>query len=100
VTVRAVAAARNPELAVRRMQVLHTVWERNPEEAAVPTEVDHMEAVEAGQVVHMAAAEVVAPIVVHKVIEAVHKEAAEAALAVHKVVDSDLAAAVGLDHKT
>jgi len=100
VTVRAVAAARNPELAVRRMQVLHTVWERNPEEAAVPTEVDHMEAVEAGQVVHMAAAEVVAPIVVHKVIEAVHKEAAQAAQAVHKVVDSDLAAAVGLDHKT
>jgi len=97
VTVRAVAAARNPELAVRRMQLLHTVWERNPEEAAVPTEVDHMEAVEADQVVHMAAAEVVAPIVVHKVIEAVHKEAAQA---VHKVVDSDLAAAVGLDHKT
>jgi len=104
VTAWAVAAAHNPGLVVRRMQALHTVLERNPEEADVPTEVDHMEAVEAGHVVHMAAAEVVAPIVVvHKVIEAVHMEAVEAAQAVHKVVavvDSDLAAAVGLDHKT
>jgi hypothetical protein len=66
------------------MQALHTVLERNPEEAAVPNEVDHM------------AAAVAAPIVVvHKAVEVV-----QVARMAAVVVDSDLAAAVGLDHKT
>jgi len=76
------------------------VLERNPEEAAAPIEVAHRVAVEA---VH-STEEAVAPIVVvHKEVEVVHKEAAEAAQAVHMAVEAaapNLAAAVGLDHKT
>lgn len=100
-TVRAVAAVRNPELAVRRMQVQHTVWERTAQEVVVPivvvhtavaaVQVAHKVAAEAARVVHRVVA-VAAPIVVHKVVEVV-RMATEA-------VDSDLAAAVGLDHKT
>ncbi len=67
--------ARNPELAERRKQVLHTVLERNPEEAAAPIVAVH-KAVE----------------VADRVVEVVRKAAV--------VADSDLAAAVGLDHKT
>ncbi len=102
--------AYNPGLlAERRKQVQHTVLESNPEEAAAPIEVVHMVAVEAAQAVHMAV-EAAAPIVAHKEIEVVHKEAAEAVQAVHMAVEVahmvieaaalNLAAAVGLDHKT
>ena len=97
-------------LAGCRKQVQHTVLESNPEEAAAPIEVAHRVAVEAAQAVHMAV-EAVAPIVVvHKEVEVVHKEAAEAVQAVqmavevaHMVIEAaapNLAAAVGLDHKT
>ena len=108
-------------LAGCRKQVQHTVLESNPEEAAAPIEVAHRVAVEAAQAVHMAV-EAAAPIVVvHKEVEVVHKEAAEAVQAVHKeaaeavqavqmavevahmVIEAaapNLAAAVGLDHKT
>jgi len=55
------------------------VLERNPEEAAAPIEVVHRVAVEAAQAVHMAVE------VAQKVIEA---------------AAPNLAAAVGLDHKT
>lgn len=101
-TARAVAAARNPERAVRRMQELRTVWERTAQEVAVPIVVDHTAvavvhkvAAGTGLVDHMAVAVAVPIVVVHKVVEAVQvaRMAAEA-------VDSDLAAAVGLDHKT
>ena len=116
--------AYNPGLlAGCRKQVQHTVLESNPEEAAAPIEVVHRVAVEAAQAVHMAveaaapievahrvAAEAAAPIVAQKEIEVVHKEAAEAVQAVHmavevahKVIEAaapNLAAAVGLDHKT
>ena len=93
--------AYNPGLlAERRKQVQHTVLERNPEEAAAPIEVAHRVAVEA---VH-STEEAVAPIVVvHKEVEVVHKEAAEAVQAAHMAVEAaapNLAAAVGLDHKT
>jgi hypothetical protein len=96
--------AYNPGLlAERRKQVQHTVLERNPEEAAAPIEVAHRVAVEAAQAVHMAV-EAAAPIVVvHKEVEVVHKEAAEAVQAAHMAVEAaapNLAAAVGLDHKT
>ena len=92
----------------RRKQALHTVLERNPEEAAGVVRVAHTEA--AG-VVHMAvvvahteAAGVAVPIVVHKeaaevvlvarmAVVVAHKEAAEVAV-------PNLAVAVGLDHKT
>jgi hypothetical protein len=100
--------------------VQHTVLESNPEEAAAPIEVAHRVAVEAAQAVHMAV-EAAAPIVAHKEIEVVHREAAEAVQVVHKeaaeavqavqmavevahmVIEAaapNLAAAVGLDHKT
>jgi hypothetical protein len=102
-TVWAALVAYNPGPAGRRMQVLHTVLERNPEEAAAPTEVARKVAVEVVPVVH-STEEAVAPIVV------VHKAAVEADQAVHmaievahKVIEAaapDLAAAVGLDHKT
>ena len=76
--------------------------ESNPEEAAAPIEVAHKVAVEAAQAVHMAV-EAAAPIVAHKeaaeAVQAVHM-AVEAA---HKVIEAaapDLAAVVGLDHKT
>jgi len=106
--------AYNPGLlAGCRKQVQHTVLERNPEEAAAPTVVARKVAVEA---VH-STEEAVAPIVVvHKEVEVVHKEAAEAVQAVHMAVEAaeavqavhmaveaaapNLAAAVGLDHKT
>ncbi len=90
-TVRAVAAVRNPELAVRRMQELRTVWERTAQEVAVPIVVVH-KVIEAAQVVHMAVAVAVPIVVVHKVVEVARMAAV--------VVDSDLAAAGGLDHKT
>jgi len=92
VTARAVAAARNPELAVRRMQELHTVLERTAQEVVVPIVVVHKVPAEAAQVVHMAVAVAVPIVVVHKVVEVARMAAV--------VVDSDLAAAVGLDHKT
>lgn len=117
--------ARNPGLVVRRMQVLHTVWERTVQEAAVPIVVVHMvvavvhkEAAEAVQAAHMAVAVAAPIVVVHKAVEAVqavHRvvEAAVPIVVVQKVVevvqvarmaavvvDSDLAAVVGLDHKT
>jgi len=108
VTVWVVVVAYNPGLAGRRKQVQHTVLERNPEEAVAPIEVAHRVAVEVAQAVHMAV-EVVAPIVVHKGIEVARKEAAEVVQAVQavEVVHTDieaaapnLAAEVGLDHKT
>ena len=96
-------------LAGCRKQVQHTVLESNPEEAAAPIEVAHRVAVEAAQAAHMAV-EAAAPIVAQKEIEVVHKEAAEAVQAVHMAVEvahkvievaaPNLAAAVGLDHKT
>ena len=111
-----VAVARNPELVERRMQELRTVLEHTAREVVVPivvahtavetvhtvaaeaVQVDHMAvavvhkaAAEAAQVDYMAVA-VAAPIVVHKVVEVARMAAG--------VVDSDLAAAVGLDHKT
>ena len=114
-TVLAVVVAYNPGLlAGCRKQVQHTVLERNPEEAAAPTEVARKVAVEAVQAVH-STEEAAAPIVVvHKEVEVVHKVAAEAVPVVHKVaaeavpvvhkvievVALDLAAVVGLDHKT
>ncbi len=96
--------AYNPGLlAGCRKQVQHTVLESNPEEAAAPIEVAHRVVVEAAQAVHMAV-EAAAPI------EVVHRVAAEAVQAVHmavevahKVIEAaalNLAAAVGLDHKT
>ena len=97
-TVRAVAAARNPELPVRRMQELRTVWERTAQEVAVPivvhrvVEVVHKVAAEAVRVVHRVVAAAAPIVVVHKVVEVARMAAV--------VVDSDLAAAVGLDHKT
>jgi hypothetical protein len=114
--------AYNPGLlAGCRKQVQHTVLESNPEEAAAPIEVAHRVAVEAVEAVHMAV-EAAAPIVAHRVaVEAVqaveaaapivaHRVAAEAVQAVHMAVEvahtvteaaaPDLAAAVGLDHKT
>ena len=90
-TVWVVVVAYNPGLAGRRKQVQHTVLERNPEEAVAPIEVAHRVAVEVAQAVHMAV-EVVVPIVVHKGIEVAHKEIEAAA--------PNLAAEVGLDHKT
>jgi D-alanyl-D-alanine dipeptidase len=77
------------------------VLESNPEEAAAPTEVVHRVAVEAAQAVHMAVE--AAPIVAHKGFEVVHRVAAEAVQAAHMVIEAaalNLAAAVGLDHKT
>jgi hypothetical protein len=110
VTAWAVAAAHNPELVVRRMQELRTVWERTAQEVVVPivvvhrvVEVVHKVAAEAVQVAHKVAAE--AARVVHRVVAAaapivvVHKVVEVARMAA-VVVDSDLAAAVGLDHKT
>lgn len=98
-TVRAVAAVRNPELAVRRMLVQHTVWERTAQEVVVPIVVVrtavaavHKVAVGAGLVDHMAVEAAVPIVVVHKVVEVARMAAV--------VVDSDLAAAVGSDHKT
>jgi len=86
-------------LVERRKQVQHTVLERNPEEAAVPIVV-HKEAAEVVQVVRMVVAhkeiEVAVPIVV------VHKGVA-VVQAAHRVIEAavpNLAAAVGLDHKT
>ena len=90
-TVRAVAAVRNPELAVRRMLVQHTVWERTAQEVVVPIVVVRT-AVGAGLVDHMAVEAAVPIVVVHKVVEVARMAAV--------VVDSDLAAAVGSDHKT
>ena len=73
--------ARNPELAERRKQVLHTVLERNPEEAAAPIVAAHKEAAAAAH----STEEVAAPIVAaHKAVEVVRKAAVAA--------DSDLAA--------
>ena len=96
--------AYNPGLlAGCRKQVQHTVLERNPEEAAAPTEVARKEVVEA---VHMAV-EVVAPLAVHKGIEVARKEVAEvvhmAVEVVHRDIEAaaqNLAAEAGLDHKT
>jgi hypothetical protein len=84
------------------MQELRTVWERTAQEVAVPIVVDHT----AVAVVHKVAAEVaqtahsmvgvaVPIVVVHKAVEAV-----QVARMAAVVVGSDLAAAVGLDHKT
>jgi hypothetical protein len=81
------------------MQELHTVSERTAQEVAVPIVVDHT----AVAVVHKVAAEaaqsmvgVAVPIVVvHKAVEVV-----QVARMAAVVVDSDLAAAVGLDYKT
>ena len=85
----AAVVARNPELAERRKQVLHTVLERNPEEEAAPIVAAHKEAAAAAH----STEEVAAPIVaVHKAVEVVRKAAVAA--------DSDLAAVVDLDHKT
>jgi hypothetical protein len=82
--------------------------ECNPEEVAVPIVV-HKVVAEVVQAVHMAV-EVVAPIVVHKEIEVAHKVAVEVVQAVHMAVEvahkeieaaaPNLAAEVGLDHKT
>ena len=100
-TVRAVAAVRNPELAVRRMLVIHTVWERTAQEVVVPivvhrvVEVVHKVAAEAARVVHRVVAAAAPIVVVHKAVEVV-----QVARMATVVVDSDLAAAVGLDHKT
>ena len=98
--------AYNPGLAERHKQVHHTVLERNPEEAAAPTEVAHKEVVEVVQAVHMAV-EVVAPLAVHKGIEVARKEVAEvvhmAVEVVHRDIEAvaqNLAAEAGLDHKT
>lgn len=98
-TVRAVGAVRNPELAVCRMLVQHTVWERTAQEVVVPIVVDHMAvgavhkvAAEAARVVHRVVAVAAPIVVVHKVVEVARMAAV--------VVDSDLAAAVGSDHKT
>jgi hypothetical protein len=82
--------------------VQHTVLESNPEEAAAPIEVVHRVAAEAVQAAHMVV-EAAAPIVAHKGFEVVHRVAAEAVQAVHMAVEAaalNLAAAVGLDHKT
>lgn len=110
------AVVRNPELVERRMQELRTVLERTALGVVVPivvvhtavavdhtvvaavAQVDHMVAVEAAhtvvaQVDHMAAVAVAVPIVVvHKVVEVARMAAV--------VVDSNLVAAAGLDHKT
>ena len=84
----AVVAAYNPGLVVLRIPVLHTVLARTAKEVVVPIVVAH----KVVEVVHKAV-EVAAPIVVvHKVVEVAHWAAV--------VVDSNLAAAVGLDHKT
>jgi hypothetical protein len=102
--------AYNPGLlAGCRKQVQHTVLESNPEEAAAPIEVVHRVAAEAVQAAHMVV-EAAAPIVAHKGFEVVHRVAAEAVQAAHMVVEAahmvieaaalNLAAAVGLDHKT
>jgi hypothetical protein len=108
VTFWAALVAYNPGLVEHHKQVQHTVLERNPEEAAAPTEVARKVAAEAVPVVH-STEEAVAPIVVvHKEVEVVHKVAAEADQAVqmavaHKVIEAvaqDLAAGAGLDHKT
>ena len=107
------------------MQELRTVLERTAREVVAPIVVDHTAvavvhkvAVEVAQVDHMAVEAAVPIVVVHKVVEAVqaaHRvvEAAVPIVVVHKavevvqvarmaavVVDSDLAAAVGSDHKT
>jgi hypothetical protein len=87
VTVWAAVVAYNPGLVVRRKQVLHTVLARTAKEV-----VAHTVAAEAVQAAHSTVG-VAAPIaVVHKAVEVARRAAV--------VVDSDLAAAVGLDHKT
>ena len=95
----AVAAAHNPGLVVRRMQVLRTVLEHTAQEVVAPivvvhtaVAVVHKVAAEAAQVDRMAVEAAVPIVVVHKVVEVARMAAV--------VVDSDLAAAVGLDHKT
>ena len=85
----AAVVAHNPGLAERRKQALHTVLERNPEEAAAPIVAAHKEAAEAVLSREVVAAPIV---VVHKAVEAARRAAV--------VADSDLAAVVDLDHKT
>jgi len=95
-TALAAVVARNPELAERRKQVLHTVLERNPEEAAAPIVAAHKEAEAAAH----STEEVAAPIVaVHKAVE-VADRVVEVVRKAAVAADSDLAAVVDLDHKT
>lgn len=110
---------------MRRIPGLHTELERTAQVVVAPIVEDrkvvaaaHKVAAVAARVVHMAVAVAAPIVVVHKAVEAVqvvHRVIAAAApiVVVQKVVevvqvarmaavvvDSDLAAAVGLDHKT
>jgi hypothetical protein len=94
VTVWAAVVAYNPGLVVRRKQVLHTVLARTAKEV-----VAHTVAAEAARAAHSTVGVADPIVVVHKAIEVAHRVIEVARIAT-VVVDSDLAAAVGLDHKT